>query len=448
MPAAAKPDLWFLPLRAEEWDEVLTAIAFQTGTDLSGPSSERARQRLPPRSRLDAESEGPNKLESVMRAQLLLWSVLGWWVALSAGTVQAEAPSRTVVFVIDCSKSMGSELGTPAGVRPAAVSSVTRLDAAISAVNAALSRMAGDPSSQCAVWLFGHRLAWDEGDQPELLEQAAYLDATLGYGVLKDLLPGDDVEQVLPLAPVTTARLAKLAPKLAAVKAWGESPLYLAMLRALDSISAGASPLTTELIVITDGGNHQYLAKHKTQETDVLEMLHRRGASVHIVTVGSDVANDARALVEFAAITDASHGRLLHAETAAQLSSHVISLATGERSSSKRSGLGRLASLGRRQEGDDGDDGDGDGDDEVETVDVPGVVRYNGDPVPGAEVKIEGRGPVKTDAAGKFTLKEVVPGTYTFKAQGIHKNVIRKASVTITIKPGKKQPLVEIELEE
>ncbi len=387
-----------------------------------------------------------------MRTQLLLSTVLVCLVALPAGTLQAGAPSRTVVFVIDCSESMGSELAAPAAVRPAAAVNVTRLDGAIQAVSSAMTRLVGDSSCECAVWLFGHRLAWGEGEQPELLEQAAYLDATLGYGVLKDLLPGDDVEQVLPLAPVTTARLAKLAPKLAAVKPWGESPLYLAMVRALDSISAGASPLSTDVIVITDGGNHQYLAKHKTQETDVLEMLHRRGAAVHIVTVGADVAADARALVEFAAITDAGHGRLLHAETASQLSDHVISLATGEKTtanSSKRSRPGRLASLGSRQdEGEDGDDGDGDGDDEVETVDVPGVVRYNGDPVPGAEVKIEGRGPVKTDGAGKFTLKQVPPGTYTFKAQGIHKNVIRKASVTITIKPGKKQPLVEIELEE
>lgn len=384
-----------------------------------------------------------------MRTQFLLSTVLGCLIALPAGMLQAGAPSRTVVFVIDCSKSMGSELAAPADVRPAAAN-VTRLDGAIQAVSAALTRLAGDSSCECSVWLFGHRLTWGEGEQPELLEQAAYLDATLGYGVLKDLLPGDDVEQVLPSAPVTTARLAKLAPKLAAVKPWGESPLYLAMVRALDSISAGASPLSTDVIVITDGGNHQYLAKYKTQETDVLEMLHRRGAAVHIVTVGADVATDARALVEFAAITDAGHGRLLHAETASQLSDHVVSLTTGETTTSnfpKRSRPGRLASLGRRQdEGDNGDEGDGD--DEVETVDVPGVVRYNGDPVPGAEVKIEGRGPVNTDAAGKFTLKQVPPGTYTFKAQGIHKNVIRKASISITIKPGKKQPLVEIELEE
>lgn len=379
-----------------------------------------------------------------MRKLLLFWTLLGWLIVLPAGMAWAGSPSRTVVFVIDCSQSMGSELAAPTAVRPAAAATVTRLDGALQAVNASLTRLAGDHSCQAAIWLFGHRLAWGEGDQPELLEQAAYLDATLGYGVLKDLLPGDDVELIFPLAPVTTTRLAKLAPKLAAVKPWGESPLYLAIVRALDSLSAGSTPLSTDVIVITDGGNHQYLAKHKTRETDVLEMLHRRGAAVHIVTVGADVAADARALVEFSAITDAGHGRLLHAETAAELSDHVIALVSGVSTTAKRSRPARLAALGLRQD----DDGDGDGDEEVETVDVPGVVRYNGDPVPGAEVKIEGRGPVKTDAAGKFTLKEVPPGTYTFKAQGIHKNVIRKASVTITIKPGKKQPLVEIELEE
>ncbi|HEX3869026.1 MAG TPA: hypothetical protein VHV77_01185, partial [Pirellulales bacterium] len=130
---------------------------------------------------------------------------LGWMTALvglglsltpSIGQ-SAEYGMQSVALVIDCSNSMGE---AAAGAPGALAADESRMDMTLDVVKSTLTRLAEKGDHRVAIWLYGHRLAWNgSADAPDLQEQTNYLEQTLGFNVLSDLLPGDDVELVRPL---------------------------------------------------------------------------------------------------------------------------------------------------------------------------------------------------------------------------------------------------------
>lgn len=227
-----------------------------------------------------------------------IWAVLSWLAPAKAAGPMAAA------IVLDCSKSMSAPMAANgADANPA----FSRLDVAKDALQAALTKFAERPDRQAAVWLFGHRLAWDEGDTPELLEQTEYLEQTLGFGVLQDLMPGDDVELVRPMASFDPQHVEMLAVRIEKIKPWGEDPLYLSLVRCLDATANDNPPANTSLVVITDGGNRQGLARNPTRRNAVLAAYDRHSLPIHFILLG-DGKNDRQVEAEFKQLADRSGG--------------------------------------------------------------------------------------------------------------------------------------------
>jgi carboxypeptidase family protein len=76
------------------------------------------------------------------------------------------------------------------------------------------------------------------------------------------------------------------------------------------------------------------------------------------------------------------------------------------------------------------------------TGEIKGLVVYGKDPVPKAEVSLEGanRKSVTTDAKGEFVFKDLPPGDYKVVAQGRAKNYLRKGSGRATVEAKAAKP--------
>jgi hypothetical protein len=158
-----------------------------------------------------------------------------------------------VSFVFDCSGSMDKD--TPGGRR--------RFDVGRQAFVEILKAMAESGNWDASVWLYGHRTRWDASTKPA---QAAFSPAGLRQqaaarqaGRPFDLQPGEDVEQVLAMQPLARGQARTIGDVLNGLQPSGETPLYLAMQKALagdaTSVAAGEA---WRVIVITDGVNDQY----------------------------------------------------------------------------------------------------------------------------------------------------------------------------------------------
>src|SRR5262249_34938678 len=122
-------------------------------------------------------------------------------VALSSTAWGAKPKSGggAVVFVLDCSASMEQPAAVPSGFRQTSGDNPTRMEAAQSLLRKMLRDLVAAGSYDVGLWLYGHRLAWESGVQePALLSQDEYLEATVGFQALGSLLPGDDVEKAQP----------------------------------------------------------------------------------------------------------------------------------------------------------------------------------------------------------------------------------------------------------
>ncbi|HEV3023609.1 MAG TPA: hypothetical protein VGX76_14140, partial [Pirellulales bacterium] len=252
-----------------------------------------------------------------MRCRFTVPCVLLGIVALLPTPTKAAAPRSSIVFILDCSQEMDATMPAEAGIHEVADSAGdSRFDVARDALKAALTELAGQGDHQVAVWLFGHRLAWQGDDRSALVEQAEYLEQTLGFKVLADLLPGDDVELARPLTKLLPADLDPLFVRLAAAKPWGESPLYLAIERALESLNRNASAADTTVVVLTAGLNEQWIAKQASKKERVVGAAERRPVPVHIVALGRGDKPRRQHDAELKQVAAATRGSYLRVDTA------------------------------------------------------------------------------------------------------------------------------------
>lgn len=377
-----------------------------------------------------------------MRVHGIAWLVLGCLVAGRPVIASAEdGPARSVTLILDCSRSMAAKVaGEPGVLEVSDEPESSRLDAARDALKATLTRLSQDGRPLVAVWLFGHRLAWEEKDEPALVEQTKYLEQSSGFGALGSLLPGDDVELVRPLARLEPRDLAPTFARLDALVPWGEDPLWLAITKAMDSLGRDAAA-ESSIVVITDGGNRQWIARHQTTKDDVLEAADRRPAPVHIVAFGSPVTGQAQA--DFRQIAARTGGSFHQADTAAQLALRleeaIEGAASGGPSRPAAGNLVKPVAAGANLQ-------------PATSRTISGRVTFYGQPVRKARVMLEpgDLAAVTTDARGRFTLENVTPGTYKITSEGVVKNVIRSHRRQLTIDPGAPgdEPLaIEIVLE-
>ena len=174
-------------------------------------------------------------------------------------TVQGEATQgSSLVFILDCSGSMSYP--TTLGGR--------RIDVArnaLKSVLAALAALPGEPY-QVAMIAYGHRRGWGEGDTILVWDFTKIKDpkAPRDYErqtrpatpAERKITPSNDVDLIWPLGPLRKDSLDELNDILDGLHPWGETPLYLSIIQAVDVASRAATP-QRRIIAITDGVNEQ-----------------------------------------------------------------------------------------------------------------------------------------------------------------------------------------------
>ena len=182
---------------------------------------------------------------------------LDWAEVVLFGQTKRQA---SIVFVLDCSWSMGEEIP----VEAVAMKSQSRLELAKESVLRMVTQLAARPDARIGVRLFGHRLGWSRPTdvktgatigKTQILPQPNYPDS-----IPNDLVPSRDVEAILPLGRFNADMVGGLANKLSKIVPWGQSPLYLSIIESLRDFDADDDLTAKSIVVITDGDNFQFNA--------------------------------------------------------------------------------------------------------------------------------------------------------------------------------------------
>ena len=348
----------------------------------------------------------------------------------------------SIAFILDCSHDMSEEAeAAPEIVRQVSnTEAPTRLEAADDLLREMLRELAGQPNCRVGVWLYGHRLVWEQDvKHPDLLSQDAYLEATVGFGALNGLLPGDDVEQVQAFKPFTLQDAQQLNVRLDTLKPWGEKPLYLALTRAMDALvdQPAAEPKT--IIVLTSGRNEQWLARYKTSRERVAGALRNNLVPIHFLHFGPPPEQDDPAESELSELAAQGGGSLTHVTTATEIS------------------VADILSNSRKVAAETVTTGDEDGDEPADAppakpVDrtISGSVVYYGKPVTTATITLEGTdiAPVKTDRQGRFLIRKVPSGRkYHIVVKAVARNHARDAALDLNVTADSdEQPFLTIDV--
>ena len=362
---------------------------------------------------------------------------VAWLCVALSWTTLARAQgdvAASVIFVLDCSDSMSQPWEDTKAVRETGLQPArSRFDGAKDSLLATLGKLAQQGNYEVGVVLFGHRLAWDGTDEPQPIEQTAYLDQTLGYGALGSLLPGDDVEVVLPLKRFGEIELDLIQQRLQTVQPWGEDPLYYSIVKALDSFSGRRNALQKSIVVLTDGDNQQWLARNRWTRETLGGVLDKSNVSLHFIGYGIAPGNDSQAAIELAQIADRTQGSFESSAASTLLSAKWDTVLT----SSRRPAPAETSAVTSTDEAASGEaDRPATPPRDVRNT-IHGTVLLYSDAVKKATVTLEGSDvpPAKTDKNGNFVFRDVMPGKYVLQVEGIAYNVIYNKTHTISVEP-------------
>jgi hypothetical protein len=189
-------------------------------------------------------------------------------------TVRGDLPqAQSVAIVFDCSGSMGQRLADGR----------TRLDAGRAAVAELLAGMATSGRWDVSLWLYGHRTKWSRNKDGKyvagLTPAGTAAKASAGRtGQPFTMVPGDDVEQVLPMQALTRAVVERISMTLSPLEPGGETPLYLAISEALATdFDGGRTDLPGHVLVVTDGANDQTGGRYVTASAVQDQLARKNG---------------------------------------------------------------------------------------------------------------------------------------------------------------------------
>ena len=238
-------------------------------------------------------------------------------------TVRGDMPQTQAVAVIfDCSGSMGQRL--PDGR--------TRLDAGRRSVSELLSGLAKNGNWDVSLWLYGHRTQWSRDQRGRYTSgltaagQAAKAAAEK-QGTPFTLVPGDDVEQVLPMQALTPGVATRIDMILQPLAPGGETPLYHAISEALATdFGRGRESVPGHVLVVTDGANDQTGGRIVTAsgvEDQLARLNSKRTMPLRVDIVGfamfADAMERAMRMGELRDLANASGGRFYEASNADNL---------------------------------------------------------------------------------------------------------------------------------
>jgi hypothetical protein len=207
-------------------------------------------------------------------------------------TLSGPWDQLSVAFVLDCSNSMGNLLN-PGGEGPA------RFDVAKTALQEMLFDLSLRGNVRTAVHLFGHRLGWSTDTPVRTLTRPDFAGE-----IDPETTPSQDVESILPLTNFNLASAQAVIPQISTAKPWGQSPIYLATLRALSEFGRRDFNSDRHVVVITDGANYQFIPSSEsgvtaTSERDLLDAWAQQQVPIHILGLDMDREEDRQAMDEF-----------------------------------------------------------------------------------------------------------------------------------------------------
>lgn len=238
-------------------------------------------------------------------------------VLVSGGPVMRES----ILFILDCSHSMSEKARSEGPGDPP-----TRMAAASTALVNMLNRLSVRKDVQVGVVFFGHRVGWNTKQTGQLLPQVNY-----GRPIPAGLQPYEDVEVVLPLGRFDPSWEQSIAMLLKTVQPWGETPLYLSLIRALPLFNSQTEREAQSIVVITDGVNYQFnpTAAANKQLSDATAALTGKSVAVHIVGFGIDDRDAPTAQREFesiARLTKGSYTTVDHATALVETLENILSV--------------------------------------------------------------------------------------------------------------------------
>jgi Mg-chelatase subunit ChlD len=212
----------------------------------------------------------------------------------------------SVVFILDCSGSMAREIA----VEATGPSTLPRLELAKSALQSLLDQLAPRGEARVGVRFFGHRVGFSTEKPVKVLRQEAY-----PAPIPDDLHPGEDVELFLPLGRFDSVEASRVARRLESLQAWGQSPLYRALLQTRSDFDAEPEDTYKSVVVITDGENYQFAgndptlkAPQATTANDVRAAFGERKIPIYILGFGLSENEDQATEREFSELAKATQG--------------------------------------------------------------------------------------------------------------------------------------------
>jgi hypothetical protein len=230
--------------------------------------------------------------------------------------VRGPEERGTVMFIFDCSYSMIEKTDVPNLAGTGSTQHV-RMDLAKTAFRQTLAKLAESGRYRVGVILYGHRMSSDKRVNPEY--QRIILEKRIGQPINTGLQPGEDTEMLLPIVPFKNMEdpaVTRLSGHLDAVRPWGITPLYPAVIQAAKELRAAPGP-NKRIVVITDGKDNQGRDAGVKTAKDVKDAC----KGIPIYFVGFDMARDEVdvATKEFEGIVKECGGAFLNANNPKKL---------------------------------------------------------------------------------------------------------------------------------
>ena len=215
--------------------------------------------------------------------------------------VHDTSKELSVSIILDCSNSMGDLISGKDS------KSSRKIDIAKKTLADLLLRLAYRGENQVGLHVVGNRMGWSRKAPVELLKRPG---VKLEPG--DELTPSIDIETLSSLEPMNVERAKGLIARIASVDAWGQSPLYLAIDRALQEFPAQGNHENSRVILLTDGTNYQFIDSSEnvnpTTIADVLRTHQKAPVSVHVFGIGMDRVKHLREISELESLAKATGG--------------------------------------------------------------------------------------------------------------------------------------------
>lgn len=252
-------------------------------------------------------------------------------------TVRAATHTRrAIAFVLDCSASMVEAAPrevthvAPASISPSkpngTVLGPTRLDAARGSIVALLDRLRGR-NVDIGVLFYGHRVATNAAGTEVMIQE----DYFKQFPFPTTLRPYADVEVALPMGRFGDQELSLVRQRLAALVPFGQTPLHLAIDRAIDDIGRPGADVSKDIVVISDGKNYQFNPTPDAivKVDDLIQRARQQGIRVHLIGFGIADRQRQAAENEFRSIAEGTGGEsTVDVQHAGELLQQLHKLAT------------------------------------------------------------------------------------------------------------------------